>query len=58
MLWLTTLLNPRQPGADGREMNPLFFALNLLALGAAAWVSSRARRGLISAADAAVARVA
>ncbi len=46
MLWLTTFLNPYQPGVDGRILNPLCFAINVLALGTAAWVLSRSRRDL------------
>lgn len=44
MLWLTTCLNPHQPGVEGRALNPLFLALNLAALAAAAWILARVRR--------------
>ena len=43
MLWLTTYLNPHQPSVDGRMLNPLFFAISVIALGTAAWVLCRAR---------------
>ncbi len=44
MIWLTTYFNPHQPDVAGRELNPLCVAINVLALGAAAWVLSRARK--------------
>ncbi len=45
MLWLTTLLNPRQVGADPSNLDPLYFAINIAALAAAAWLLARGRRG-------------
>jgi hypothetical protein len=43
MLWLTALLNPAPWAVDFDHLDPVYFALNVLALGAAAYV---ARRGL------------
>jgi hypothetical protein len=44
MLWLTALLNPAPWAVDFDHLDPLYFALNVLALGAAAHVARRELR--------------
>ncbi len=44
MLWLTTLLNPRPPPVAFGLLDPLYFAVAILALVATAWILARARR--------------
>ncbi len=43
MLWLTTLLNPRPPVVDQAWLDPAALTLNLIALGAMAWLLARQR---------------
>ena len=45
MLWLTTLLNPRPWAVNHAELDAFAFAVNVLALGAAAWLLARERSG-------------
>ncbi len=44
MLWLTTLANPEPWPGEHTQLDPLYLALNVLALAAAAFLLSRARR--------------
>jgi hypothetical protein len=44
MLWLTTLANAHPWPVDYDQLDAMNFSINALALGAAAWVVSRARR--------------
>jgi hypothetical protein len=43
MLWLTTLLNANAPGVNHPELDPMYLAINVAALAAAAWVISAGR---------------
>ena len=43
MLWLTTLLNPRPWAVTFPDLDALALAVNVLALGAAAWLLARPR---------------
>ncbi|CAA9269899.1 MAG: hypothetical protein AVDCRST_MAG42-3217 [uncultured Chthoniobacterales bacterium] len=43
MLWLTTLANPTPPIVEIKSLDPVWFAINLAALAAAALLAARAR---------------
>jgi hypothetical protein len=46
MLWLTALANPMPAAADYRQLDGVYFTVNVLALGGAAWLATRLRRHL------------